>query len=262
MKKVNFFAVIIGTEILNDRRKDKHFDFIKNELISRGWELKGVFIIKDEPDLMRETFQMLKNYPDSVIFSFGGIGSTPDDYTRQIASEIFTNKVMSVNSEFKAKIEQKFSHKYDPKSMSHRIKMAHLPENAELLYNNPVNGMYAFYLEKRFFFLPGFPEMAHPMVIEALDKFYKKNRQEIFSSTLTAKVAESFLIDWMKNLPSEIEFSSLPKTNIDKNGVINPTVTISLKSENLTLIQENFSELITILNKSNISFQTGEVFDF
>ena len=29
---MNFYAIIIGTEILNGRREDKHFEFVKNEL--------------------------------------------------------------------------------------------------------------------------------------------------------------------------------------------------------------------------------------
>ena len=50
------------------------------------------------PALLRSLFQMIKNDPDAVMFSFGGIGSTPDDLTREIAAEIFTCKgVVSCN---------------------------------------------------------------------------------------------------------------------------------------------------------------------
>ena len=37
-KKVNFYSVIIGTELLNGRRKDAHFAFLNQELLKRGWE--------------------------------------------------------------------------------------------------------------------------------------------------------------------------------------------------------------------------------
>ena len=39
-KRVNFYSVIIGTELLNGRRKDAHFEFLNQELLKRGWEQK------------------------------------------------------------------------------------------------------------------------------------------------------------------------------------------------------------------------------
>jgi len=45
----------------------------------------------------------------------------------------------------------------------HRIHMAELPENAGLL-DNPVNNVPGFSIANRYFFVPGFPQMAHPMV--------------------------------------------------------------------------------------------------
>ena len=49
MPKVNFFALIIGTEILNQRRTDKHFDFVAQALAHYGKKLTGSFIIEDDP---------------------------------------------------------------------------------------------------------------------------------------------------------------------------------------------------------------------
>ena len=48
------FTVIIGTEILNGRREDSHFKFLRNKLLERGYELNGSFIIKDNPKLMQK----------------------------------------------------------------------------------------------------------------------------------------------------------------------------------------------------------------
>ena len=88
---MNFYSVIIGTELLNGRRKDAHFSFLNNELLKRGWEQKASFVIKDEPSFIEDIFRLIKNDPDAVLFSFGGIGSTPDDYTRPCAANVFTN---------------------------------------------------------------------------------------------------------------------------------------------------------------------------
>ncbi|WP_051430047.1 molybdopterin-binding protein [Lebetimonas sp. JH292] len=86
---MNIFQVIIGTEILNARREDKHFKFLRDELIKRGYELKASFIIKDDPLLIKNIFNFIKKTSNSYLFCYGGIGATPDDYTRNLAAEVF-----------------------------------------------------------------------------------------------------------------------------------------------------------------------------
>ena len=94
MKKI--FQIIIGSEILQNRRKDKHFEFLKNLLLQRGYELFASFIIKDNPK-----FNLIKNTKNSYLFCYGGIGATPDDYTGEIAAKVFTNSQREYNEEFK-----------------------------------------------------------------------------------------------------------------------------------------------------------------
>ena len=52
----NFYAVIIGTEILNGRREDKHFRFVRDLLNSYGHNLFATFIIKDEKNFYDRYF--------------------------------------------------------------------------------------------------------------------------------------------------------------------------------------------------------------
>ena len=169
---MNFYSVIIGTELLNGRRIDAHFSFLNKELLKRGWTHKGSFVIKDEPPFMETIYNIIKEDKDSVMFSFGGIGATPDDYTRKTAAKVFTNDIMEVNIGAKKAIIDKFGTEAYP----NRIEMANLPLNAGLL-KNVVSNVPGFYLENRFFLVPGFPSMAQSMIIEALDKFYPKNKE-------------------------------------------------------------------------------------
>ena len=81
LDKPNFYSVIIGTELLNGRRNDAHFSFINTELIKRGWEQKANFVIEDKPSFIEDVFSLIYKDKNSVLFCFGGIGSTPDDYT-------------------------------------------------------------------------------------------------------------------------------------------------------------------------------------
>ncbi len=213
VKNPSFYSVIIGTELLNGRRKDKHFEFLNSELLKRGWEQKANFVIKDDPLFMEEVFTLIKNDSNSVMFSFGGIGATPDDYTREVAAKVFTSGIMEQNKKALELIVNQFKDKAYP----HRVNMANLPKNAILL-KNIVNQVPGFGVEERFFFVPGFPEMSRAMVIEALDRFYPKNLQK-FSCGFTVVASENDLIEIMRSLPKDLEFSSLPKFKEDKRYV-------------------------------------------
>ena len=58
LEKPNFYSVIIGTELLNGRRKDAHFAFLNAQLLSRGWEQKASFVINDDTNLMENIFNL------------------------------------------------------------------------------------------------------------------------------------------------------------------------------------------------------------
>jgi molybdopterin-biosynthesis enzyme MoeA-like protein len=248
---LKFYAVIIGTEILNGRREDKHFKFLQNELKKRGWILSGTFIIEDNPPLIKNTFEMLKQDKNCVIFSFGGIGGTPDDYTRMVAGEVFSNGEMEFNQEFLTKIEEQ----YGSNHIKHRKNMAYLPKKAKLLYNNPINGMYGFYIDERIFFLAGFVEMAHPMVIEALNLFFKENQNKPIVKNVIFNSGETHFISWMKNIPKEINLSSLPKFEHNSNGKLSPIVEIQIESTNEKLLNETFNSLMNLAKSLSISIK-------
>ncbi|ADR33662.1 molybdopterin binding domain [Sulfuricurvum kujiense DSM 16994] len=244
MKTPHFYAVIIGSEILNGRREDKHFLYLRDTLLQLGHTLFASFIIKDDPVLIRNTFSMIKNDPYAVMFSFGGIGSTPDDLTRQIASDVFSDGILVSHAQFCSDIIERFGDAAYP----HRIHMAALPKNSELLHN-VINNMSGFYLEKRYFFMPGFPEMSHPMVNEALSRFYPRGKT-IYRQTLIAQTSENTLIECMHQLDPSVDFSSLPMIN---GG--NPIVEISVASEDKELCDKSFQFFIHALEKKTISYK-------
>jgi molybdopterin-biosynthesis enzyme MoeA-like protein len=237
-KEVNFYSVIIGTELLNGRRKDAHFSFLNTQLLQRGWEQKASFVIEDDPKLMFDIFTLIKSDPNSVMFCFGGIGSTPDDYTRQTAAKAFTDYKMEFHEEAKERIIKQFKEEAYP----HRINMAYLPINAKLL-TNVVNNVAGFYLEDRFFFTPGFPSMSQTMVIEALDKLYPKSKEK-YKRVLTANASENDLIDIMLKIPKHLDFASLPKIVGEERKVV-----ISLAGYDKEDIDKNFQLFIDYCEK-------------
>jgi len=241
---MNFYALIIGTEILNGRREDKHFKFVRDELQKYGRELFASFIVKDDVELMKNSFELIKKDKNSILFSFGGIGSTPDDLTREITAEIFTAKPVLRHKKFEQDIIDRFADKAYP----YRIHMSDIPEGSELLFN-PVNNMSGFSLKNRFFFVPGFPEMAHPMIRDVISKLCS-TRLEKFRYTLLAQTSEETLITQMKLLPSHIELSSLPifidtKVNVE----------LSISGYDDREVKKYFDKFIQELKGKNIPYK-------
>ncbi|QOP41255.1 competence/damage-inducible protein A [Sulfurimonas marina] len=241
---MNFYAVIIGTEILNGRRVDKHFEFLKQELAKFGHELFASLVIKDDETLITNTYKMIKEDPKGVMFSFGGIGSTPDDLTRSIASQVFRNAPTQANQKFLADIIERFGDEAYP----HRIHMAELPPKSDLLFN-PVNNMSGFSLDDHYFFVPGFPSMAHPMLSSAIKQHFSKVRTR-HRKTLYADTSENTLISVMKKVPDHVELSSLPIFVENK-----PNVELSLIGEEVTEVEKYFEMFTQLLKEQNISYK-------
>jgi molybdopterin-biosynthesis enzyme MoeA-like protein len=247
-KKINFYSVIIGTELLNGRRKDVHFSFLNSELIKRGWEHKASFVIEDDTKLMHDIFKLIKADENSVMFCFGGIGSTPDDYTRVIAAKTFSDYKMEFNEEAKHLILNQFKEEAYP----HRINMAYLPINAKLL-KNVVNNVPGFYLEDRFFFTPGFPSMNQSMVIEALEKYYPISKSK-YRLVLSASCSENDLIDVMLKISKDIDLSSLPKIIDNKRKVV-----ISLAGFDKNAVDKNFELFTKYLSSNRIEYMLKDI---
>ncbi len=240
---MNFYACIIGSEILNGRREDKHFEFLKSELQKYGHELFASFIIKDDENLIKKIYKFIKDDEHSVMFSFGGIGATPDDLTRAIAAEVFTAKPLERHKIFEQDIIDRFKEEAYP----HRIHMADLPQNSKLLFN-PINNMSGFSLEDRYFFTPGFPQMSHPMISGVIEKYFNIFVQK-YRFTLLAQTSENTLINIMKQVPSDIELSSLPILKDAK-----ASVEISLCGVDKLHVEKYFKLFIECLEDKNIKY--------
>jgi len=242
-----FFTLIIGTEILNRRREDKHFDFVSTLLSKKGVKLSGSFIIEDDPALIVQSIKFIASQPNPVLFSFGGIGSTPDDYTRKCVAIALRDGILHTHPQAKQIIEETLKENAYP----HPIKMAQLPKGATLLHN-PVNNMPAFALDERYFFMPGFPEMSHPMVEEIVERLLP-NAQTYYRYTLTAHCKENLFIEMMEKMPKEVEVSSLPKRL--KEGW---SVSLSVASYNQQKAQEAFEGYKELLDRKEISYTLSD----
>ena len=166
-----FNLIIIGDEILHGSRQDKHFAFFKSLLESRGLKLNQVQYLPDEPELLVK--QLRRSFSDGLpTFVTGGIGSTPDDHTRQAAAAALDLPVVRhpEAAKFIEGVTLKRGEPLDSPEHAQRLKMADFPEGAELV-PNPFNNIAGFSIREHYFF-PGFPVMAHPMAEWVLDTYY------------------------------------------------------------------------------------------
>ncbi len=214
--------VIIGDEILSGKRQDKHFARAIEILGARGLELDWAEYLGDDPAritaTLRRTFAT-----DDIVFSFGGIGATPDDHTRQCAAAALGRPVVR-HPEAVKEIEARFGADAYPR----RVIMAEFPEGADLV-PNPYNRIAGFSVGTHYF-LPGFPEMAWAMMQWALDTKHAslfRDRLPYEEAILVTKAGESDLLDVMNAVVRDyprLKLSSLPQFLQDGGRLIELSV--------------------------------------
>jgi molybdopterin-biosynthesis enzyme MoeA-like protein len=163
--------ILIGDELLNASREDKHMQAVIDMLKKRGMKLSWMHLIGDDEDELVSLFRKTMASND-VVFSCGGIGATPDDLTRECAA-LASHQALVRHPEAQALIEGI----YGDRAYPDRIIMGDFPEKAKII-PNPVNQVPGFSVAHHHF-VPGFPNMAKPMIQWVLDTQYK----HLFSDT-------------------------------------------------------------------------------
>lgn len=205
----NIGLYIIGDEILSGKRKDAHLSKMIELLAARGLQLSWAYFLGDIPEQITSLLKASMARGD-IVFSFGGIGATPDDYTRQCAADA-AGVPIERHLGAVAEIVAQFGDGAYPK----RVLMADFPQGADLI-PNPVNRVAGFSINAHYF-VPGFPDMGHPMVEWVLETYYSHLFHQIKyveQSIIIPDGIESQLIDLMNDLLKKypaIKVFSLPK---------------------------------------------------
>ena len=212
-----FGAYIIGDEILVGKREDKHRSFLIGALAKRGLRLAWAQYLGDDPERLTAALRRSFDSKD-VVFSFGGIGATPDDHTRQCAAAAL-HVELKLHADAEREIRARFGGEVTPQ----RLQMGEFPQGASII-PNPVNRIPGFSLHAHHF-VPGFPQMAWPMVEWVLDTRYKSffNRDRwAEESILVFEAGESQLIAAMQAVEAlfkGIKVFSLPSMGADGSRI-------------------------------------------
>lgn len=205
----SFGIYIIGDEILSGKRQDAHLNFVIQALKTRGLQLAWANYLGDIPEQITSSLKGSMARGD-IVFSFGGIGATPDDFTRQCAADA-AEVAIERHLGAVAEIEAQYGESAYPK----RVLMADFPQGAALI-PNPVNRVAGFAIHQHYF-VPGFPEMSHPMLEWVLDTHYSHlfhQQDYVEASILVMEAGESKLIDLMNHILTkypDLKLFSLPK---------------------------------------------------
>jgi len=210
-----FGAIIIGDEILSGKRQDKHFQAIAGMLAARGLRLSWVEYLGDDRERLAATFKRTMAAGD-VVFSCGGIGNTPDDHTRQAVA-----LALGVGLELHAAGFEELKIRFANEEITDKRKLlVTFPQGVKIV-PNPFNRIPGFTVNEHYF-VPGFPQMAHPMIEWALDTFYREQFKPVGGMVekaflLTGPTAyESALLDLMERIVRDypgLRLFSLPSLN-------------------------------------------------
>ena len=201
--------VLIGDELLSGRRTDKQLAHMIEATGRRGLEIAWVRMIGDGQADVAATLEQTRATPQ-MVFSFGGIGGTPDDRTRQAAAQAFGTGLEHHPVALKI-VKERYRALLTPR----RLEMINFPVGSRLIVN-PVNQVPGVSLEHHHF-VPGFPELAWPMVDWVLDTVYQlpeTRERRVTLTVATVGTPESDLSELMQAVSDahpEVRVSSLPK---------------------------------------------------
>ena len=236
---MHFGLLIIGDEILSGKRADKHLSRAIELLGARGLTVSHADYVGDDPERITAALTRAFSSGD-VVFSFGGIGATPDDHTRQCAARalglplVLHPQAEALIYERMQDVAREQGLPYEPErdDNRHRLNMGMFPVGAGIIPNpyNKIPGFSCTMAKDGSFttggvhFVPGFPVMAWPMVEWVLDTLYPHLAQRGSWTELSVIVfgaMEATLTPLMEDIERRfqgIKVFSLPSVDHPQHG--------------------------------------------
>lgn len=232
--------VVIGNEILSGKIADSNSPFLARELRQLGVTLGRITVIPDEVDIIAAVVAESSRDFD-VVFTSGGVGPTHDDLTMEGVAKAFGLRVVE-HAELRAVIQ---SYVEDPNPNQYLLKMAHVPEGAELVETG--HTVFPAVMVQNVYILPGIPEMFESKIRHLAERFRGRPfymRQVLVSEPETS-IAEH--LDATLSAFPELMLGSYPKLS-------NPDykVRLTLESKDETYLERALEDLVARMPKGFI----------
>jgi molybdenum cofactor synthesis domain-containing protein len=231
--------VIIGNEVLSAKTQDTNSHFLCRELRALGVEVRRISVIPDEIETIgREVAGFSRDF--DFVFTTGGVGPTHDDVTMAGIAHGLGVKVVCHPD-----LEQRLRERHGKNINEARLRMAEVPEGAELVGEG---SLYAPVVRIRnVYIFPGIPKILQ----ERFDVIKERFRgSPYFLQVIYLKEGEgviaSFLNDLLAGFP-ELLLGSYPVLD-------NPDykVKVTLESKDQGYLSRALQKLLNTLPKGAV----------
>lgn len=164
-------AVIIGNEILSGKIVDENGPHLLRTMRELGVETRRVEVVPDEIDLIVDALHRCL-HSAAHVFTSGGVGPTHDDVTIEAVARALGVRVVR-----HPELESLLRGFYGEKINDARLRLAEIPEGAELLWGDGQTLRYPAVLARNVLVLPGVPLLFR----DKLDQVRERYRAEPIS---------------------------------------------------------------------------------
>ena len=168
MEQPSAAMLVIGDELLSGRTHDANMHYLAKELTEIGINLTEARFIRDDPTaIVSNIIELSKRF--DYLFTSGGIGPTHDDITTDCVAEAFEKKAYIRSDALK--ILQEYYDGKDIELNEARLRMARIPETAELI-DNPISAAPGYVIEN-VYVMAGVPKIFQSMLKTVIPKLEK-----------------------------------------------------------------------------------------
>lgn len=171
-----YIALIVGDELLEGKRVDRHAAYITRTLGEHGLGCQRVEILRDNRSALANAASKALSESSLVIVT-GGLGPTVDDITREALSDA-TGIALRENADALAMIEARFRAFNRPMSSNNRAQ-AMVPERGGFFFNDhgTAPGLYFESDSGLLLALPGPPRELEPMFADRVLPFLRERNR-------------------------------------------------------------------------------------
>jgi len=239
MPELSAAIVVIGNEILSGKVVDTNSPFAAAELRGLGVALRRIAVVPDELDAIAAEVRTCHEAYE-VVFTSGGVGPTHDDITMEgIARALGRRVIMHPD------IESKLRAFYGDRVNRARLKMAEVPEGAELITDVSLN--FPTIKLENIYILPGIPEIFRQKFESLKPRFATAPYclKVVYTGVGEGTIAE-FLDDTLREFP-ELMLGSYPK--IDHPEYM---VKVTLESKDAAYVERALQHLLRVLPAGSV----------
>lgn len=231
MRDTTAAIIVIGNEILSGKVVDTNAAFLAKELRALGVTLHRILVIPDELETIAEAVRAYQPAFD-IVFTSGGVGPTHDDIT--IAGIALGLGRRVVRDPW---LEEKIREYSGAKIDAARLKMAEIPEGAELVFEGSLN--FPIVRAENIYILPGIPELFREKFLAmktrfAVDPYFMR---VIYTRAVESSIAQ-YLNATLAAFP-ELQLGSYPKLKDPEYRV-----RVTLESKDQEYVNRAFDHLV------------------